>query len=318
MRKRVLCVILALVMMFAFASAAMAADTAKSTPKAGSFIIQVDGRTLSSDVAPMIKNGRTLAPIRVISEALGMKVDYEDRLVIIRSYDGHKTLELPIDFKEATVYIDGKVSDVLKMDVPAQIKNGRTLVPLRLVAEFFEADVQYVPGSWKTVKITTPAVSVNGQELNSMTMHTYMTMGGWIMGYWGNNIVGEMYNRLIAGIGEETEEPAVYGRHGLIDYKYAYYLSEQVSFYNGNPVVNYDEGQEEPGVRNFILYIRTSGYSADVMPDDEKWMGTDHGPYLIYDCDADKWYELSKEAFYNYNNIPKSDDMVEELLNNVV
>jgi len=199
-------VILALVMMFAFASAAMAADTAKSTPKAGSFIIQVDGRTLSSDVAPMIKNGRTLAPIRVISEALGMKVDYEDRLVIIRSYDGHKTLELPIDFKEATVYIDGKVSDVLKMDVPAQIKNGRTLVPLRLVAEFFEADVQYVPGSWKTVKITTPAVSVNGQELNSMTMHTYMTMGGWIMGYWGNNIVGEMYNRLIAGIGEEENE----------------------------------------------------------------------------------------------------------------
>lgn len=315
--KKLLSVIV-LVLLLSFSSVAVAADTGKGIPALGSFIIEVDGRTLTSDVEPVIQNDRTLVPIRIVAEALGMRVDYEDRLVIIRSYDGHKTLELPLDFPEATVYIDGKVSDVLQMDVPAQIKNNRTLVPVRLVAEFFDADVQYIPGSWDTVKITTPAVIVDGQALNSMTTHTYMTMGGWINASYGNNVVGEIYNRLTAGIGEETAEPAAYGRYGFLDYKYYYYLSAQVSFYNGEPVVDYEKGQEEPGVRNFILYQRVSGYSEDIMPKDENLMGTDHGPYLIYDRDADKWYKLDENAFQNYNKIPRHQDMTEELLNNVV
>jgi len=178
--KKLLSVIV-LVLLLSFSSVAVAADTGKGIPALGSFIIEVDGRTLSSDVEPAIQDGRILVPVRVIAEALGMKVDYEDNLVIIRSYDGHKTLELPLDFPEATVYIDGKVSDVLQMDVPAQIKNNRTLVPVRLVAEFFDAYVQYIPGSWHTVRITTPAVKVDGLALNSMTTHTYMTMAAGSM-----------------------------------------------------------------------------------------------------------------------------------------
>jgi hypothetical protein len=46
----------------------------------------VNGKTVELDVAPKIENGRTLVPIRFISEALGCDVDWDSltRTVYIR------------------------------------------------------------------------------------------------------------------------------------------------------------------------------------------------------------------------------------------
>src|SRR3989337_2687369 len=51
----------------------------------GSRIARVDGRAVTLDVPPMVLGGRTLVPLRFISESLGATVDYraESRTVLI-------------------------------------------------------------------------------------------------------------------------------------------------------------------------------------------------------------------------------------------
>ncbi|HEY6103713.1 MAG TPA: copper amine oxidase N-terminal domain-containing protein, partial [bacterium] len=51
----------------------------------GSRIARVDGRAVTLDVPPMVVGGRTLVPLRFISESLGAAVDYraESRTVLI-------------------------------------------------------------------------------------------------------------------------------------------------------------------------------------------------------------------------------------------
>ena len=41
--------------------------------------IFLDGREIRSDVAPVIIDGRTMVPIRAISEGLGMAVEWDDK-----------------------------------------------------------------------------------------------------------------------------------------------------------------------------------------------------------------------------------------------
>ena len=50
------------------------------------YFIEKDGKEIILDVAPMIKNGRTMVPIRFISEALGYEVEWDalTREVIIK------------------------------------------------------------------------------------------------------------------------------------------------------------------------------------------------------------------------------------------
>lgn len=56
------------------------------------------------------------------------------------------------------------IADTIELDVPAQIVNDRTLVPLRVISEAFDYDVQW-DGDTKTVTITSP----NEIELSSET-----------------------------------------------------------------------------------------------------------------------------------------------------
>lgn len=101
--------------------------------------VYVMGREPKFDVKPQILNGRTLVPVRAIAEALNTtSIDWnaEKRLVTIKKDD--KILKLYID---QTVYFVNEVNK--DTDVPAQIIDGRTMVPLRLVSEVFETKVDY-------------------------------------------------------------------------------------------------------------------------------------------------------------------------------
>lgn len=96
----------------------------------------VNGEQPVMDVEPTIENGRTLVPFRSLAEALGAEVEWnaEDRTVTVTK-DG-ATVVLTIDSMIATV--DGKE---YKLDVPAKIKNGRTVIPLRFLSEGLKAKV---------------------------------------------------------------------------------------------------------------------------------------------------------------------------------
>ncbi|QGP92741.1 hypothetical protein MGLY_21310 [Neomoorella glycerini] len=100
----------------------------------------VKGKALQFDVPPRMENDRVLIPVRFLAENLGATVNYDNGEVIIKNQGS--TIRLVIGSNKALV--DGVTVD---LDVPAQVVDGRTLVPLRFVSEKFKAKVDYFGGS---------------------------------------------------------------------------------------------------------------------------------------------------------------------------
>lgn len=95
----------------------------------GSRIVNVDNEAVIYDAAPVIRNDRTLVPIRIITEALGGKVDWNGAT---------KEVTLSINDKEIKMTI-GKTLE--KYGVAPVIIDGRTFVPVRFVADELGANV---------------------------------------------------------------------------------------------------------------------------------------------------------------------------------
>ncbi|ACI18144.1 anion ABC transporter anion-binding protein [Coprothermobacter proteolyticus DSM 5265] len=108
------------------------------------------GKPYQLDAPPYIKNGRTMVPIRAVTEPFGAKVDWDGatRTVII-SFQGH-TVKMTIGSNVATV--DGAR---VTMDVAPEIINSRTFVPARFVSESLGFTVRWNDKT-KTVTITYP------------------------------------------------------------------------------------------------------------------------------------------------------------------
>ena len=108
----------------------------------GSRIVNVDNEAVIYDAAPVIRNDRTLVPIRIITEALGGKVDWNGAT---------KEVTLSINDKEIKMTI-GKTLE--KYGVAPVIIDGRTFVPVRFVADELGAEVAWDEAT-KTVTIKT-------------------------------------------------------------------------------------------------------------------------------------------------------------------
>lgn len=100
--------------------------------------IVINGERMSADPAPFIQNGRTLVPLRFISENLGAEVEYDDKDRLVTVSDGDVLIKLGLDSNTALVNDNG-----VTLDAPAQICDGRTMVPLRFIAEAFDCTVNY-------------------------------------------------------------------------------------------------------------------------------------------------------------------------------
>lgn len=98
--------------------------------------VTLKGKRLPFDQHPIIENGRTLVPLRVIFEALDAYVKWDGNTQTVIATKGNKTVTLQIG--SANMY----VNDTVKvLDVPAKLLNGRTLVPVRAVSEAFGCNV---------------------------------------------------------------------------------------------------------------------------------------------------------------------------------
>ena len=97
--------------------------------------VNIDRKPLQMDVSPTVINGRTMVPMRSIFEGLGAAVSYT-RGITAQKED--KTITLYLNEKNA--FING-VSHSL--DTPAVAVNGRTMVPVRFVAESLDCKVYW-------------------------------------------------------------------------------------------------------------------------------------------------------------------------------
>ena len=134
-------------------------DSETGKPKKHYMMMTVDSPTMLNDdivkeidlpgmnTTPIIKNGRTLAPIRVIVETMGGNVGWTetDSKVTLSAYD--KTLELWIGHKK--LYINGLEKE---MDIAPEVRNGRTMLPLRFVSENVGCQIAWI-GSTRQIII---------------------------------------------------------------------------------------------------------------------------------------------------------------------
>ena len=95
----------------------------------GSTDMIVNNEIVNGDAAPYVADGRTMVPIRALTETFGAEVDFKDNVVTI--VDGDTTVVMTID--ETTYTVNGEEAT---MDVAPVIGSGdRTYVPIRFVAE---------------------------------------------------------------------------------------------------------------------------------------------------------------------------------------
>lgn len=114
-----------------------------SNIKASSSIeIIMDGKKIESDVAPIVKDGRTLVPVRVISEELGLDVKWNNGEVIISNKDSSELRRIVMELNSKEV-IYNKPGYEIELDVAPILHKSRTLVPLRFIGELMGMDVDY-------------------------------------------------------------------------------------------------------------------------------------------------------------------------------
>lgn len=102
--------------------------------------IKFNKKNIQFDSAPVIKEGRTLIPIRAITEGMGgtVKWDGANMVVTVTHPDSDAVIEFFL--KTGKVEVDG---EEVSIDVKPGLHNNRTYVPLRFIAETFGLTVSH-------------------------------------------------------------------------------------------------------------------------------------------------------------------------------
>jgi len=98
--------------------------------------VNIDGSYITFDQNPTIEDGRTLVPMRAIFEALDAYVYWEAASQTITVTRGADTIVMSIGVSE--MLLNGHT---ISLDVAPSIRDGRTLIPVRAIAEALDADV---------------------------------------------------------------------------------------------------------------------------------------------------------------------------------
>ena len=154
--KKITVSLIAAMILFTFCTVpnTMAASTSPIT-------VVVDGKELDFDTEPIIANDRTLVPMRYIFNALGAEVywDESDQTILAQKDDTTITIKIGNNI----FYKNGEAID---FDVPAHLINGRTLIPVRAVAQALDSRVEW-DGDLRLVSIDSNpnAVPLNGIKI---------------------------------------------------------------------------------------------------------------------------------------------------------
>lgn len=143
--------------------------------------VTLDGTTIPLDVPGEILDGRTLVPFRRIFEALGATVQFDAVNQRITAERGRDTLLLTVGSR----VVEWRRSTI-QVDVAPVIVDGRTLVPLRFVAQALGLHVRWDAANSTVHLESTPDNAVLAQgirtvhEKSCMVCHTINGAGGQI------------------------------------------------------------------------------------------------------------------------------------------
>lgn len=146
--------------------------------------IYVNSESLSVDVDPVNIEGRILVSLRAIFEALGANVQWDGPTDTVTGTKGGTTVVLQIDNSEALVN-----GETVILDVPAKLISGRTMVPIRFIAESLGADVTWVSETKSVVIVESVAeyigiINERGNSVGNIANDGFVAQqGDWIYRY---------------------------------------------------------------------------------------------------------------------------------------
>ena len=130
-------------------------------------IMKVNGTDTEIDpgngTTPVIVSGRTLVPIRAIIENMGGTVEWNSEARESVLTYGEDVIRLTIDSQ--TAYLNDSAST---LDTAPTIINGRTMLPIRFIAEGFGFDVDWDQEE-RTITISEKAAAENNSQNNTET-----------------------------------------------------------------------------------------------------------------------------------------------------
>ena len=123
----------------------------------------VNGSEVSCDVPPVIRNNRTMVPVRALFDCFGADVSWNERSRQVTVVSGGTNIVFTID--SDIVYVNS-VPD--RLDSVPIILNNRTLVPVRFISETLKYNVSWDADS-HSVYIQSPGnTEVSNTKITSM------------------------------------------------------------------------------------------------------------------------------------------------------
>lgn len=110
--------------------------------------VKIDNKKIRFDQEPIAYNNRTMVPMRKIFEELGADVTWYQKIETAVAKKGDRTVKITLG--ERVMYVNNKE---IKLDTAPFALSGRTLVPVRAVAEGMGCDVDW-DGDERVVLIT--------------------------------------------------------------------------------------------------------------------------------------------------------------------
>ena len=144
--KKIILFLLTAILAVSVCTMAIGAVEVKMT--IGEMVGYVDGEAKELDVAPIIRDSRTMLPVRFVAESLGATVEWDGATSTAAITSEDIEIKITIGAEYAVVN-----NEAVKLDVPAFIENDRTYMPVRFVAESLGATVKW-DGATSTATIT--------------------------------------------------------------------------------------------------------------------------------------------------------------------
>ncbi len=181
-------------MLMLFSGSALASNPNEVT-------VVLDGEVLNFDVPAQIIDERTMVPMRAIFEKLGATVEWDGETNTVTAHKKGVLIDMTIGDTAIT-----RNTIEQGIDVPAQLVDGRTLVPVRVVSEYMGANV-----SWNQETKTVTINSTNAiQRLDWNNDYEYygQTSNGKANGY---GILYSLSDGSISQLGIYTDSKIVLG-----------------------------------------------------------------------------------------------------------
>ena len=151
----------------------------------------VNGVAKALDAAPIIRQNRTMLPVRFVAENLGAAVAWDGAAGTATLTCGDIEVKITIGAKTATVNGEEK-----PLDAPAFIENSRTYLPVRFVAEALGGTVAWdgVTGTATITKYNQKSESeTRGDEMNMKSSGGENTASGFISPFRSISHIGDPF-----------------------------------------------------------------------------------------------------------------------------